>query len=119
MFRIDYVESADPIVGLLKSRPHEIFNRPYAGYLIFLFGITDPSVANWMRSHLIALDSLTGPETSQVSSSQKGLESGHGSLRRKHEDGTGARCVGMEALSFQRHLVRHLADGERRDCKVG
>ena len=100
MFRIDYVESADPIVGLLKSRPHEIFNRPYAGYLIFLFGITDPSVANWMRSHLIALDSLTGPDIAGVVFAKRvGVRARVTSQETRRRDGRKVRRDGSVELS--------------------
>jgi hypothetical protein len=39
---------------------------PYAGYLLFLFGIADATAASWMREQLVALDSLTGPDIAGV-----------------------------------------------------
>ena len=66
MFRVEYVYTADPLVDLIRRSPHEIFRRPYAGYLIFLFAKADACVANWMRDELISLDSLTGPDIAGV-----------------------------------------------------
>jgi hypothetical protein len=66
VFKVEYVESADPLVAILRSEPHTVFGRPYAGYIIFLFGNTDSEVCSWIRDQLITLDSLTGPEIAGV-----------------------------------------------------
>jgi hypothetical protein len=60
MFQIEIVESADPVLRLLRSSPHEIFDQPFAGYALFLFGESDEGVATWFARSLVSLDSLTG-----------------------------------------------------------
>jgi len=69
MLILTYYRSVDPVVELLKegfmaaqkrrnkSAPVE---RPYAGYLLFLFGSADEDIATWFARNLVALDSLTG-----------------------------------------------------------
>lgn len=66
VFEIEYFESADPLVRLLQSDPSSVFGRPYAGYLIFLFGSADVETSGWIRANLAALDSLTGPDIAGV-----------------------------------------------------
>jgi hypothetical protein len=60
MLRVNYYRSADPVVRLLKEGRAGIFDRPYAGYLLFLFGNADEDIATWFARNLVALDSLTG-----------------------------------------------------------
>jgi len=57
--RVRY-HSVDPILRLLRERPALTFDRPYAGYLLFLFGQSDEAIATWFSRNLVALDSLTG-----------------------------------------------------------
>jgi len=65
----DYViESADPLVNIVKTSPWTVFARPYMGYLLFLFGDADRETASWIRDNLQALDSLTGPDIQAPSS---------------------------------------------------
>jgi hypothetical protein len=61
MLMIEYLNSVDPLLRVLRSRPEEVFGRRYAGYLIFLFGVSDEEFATWFTKNLISLDSLTGP----------------------------------------------------------
>lgn len=58
----EVAESVDPILKLLRSRPDEIFKRPFAGYALCLFGAPDEGVANWFARTLISVDSLTGED---------------------------------------------------------
>lgn len=44
----------------LKTSPSEIFGRPYAGYLFFLVGSPDIAALEWLKTNVLALDSLTG-----------------------------------------------------------
>jgi hypothetical protein len=60
MLRVNYYRSADPVVRLFKEGCAGIFERPYAGYLLFLFGNADEDIATWFARNLVALDSLTG-----------------------------------------------------------
>lgn len=57
--RVAY-RSVDPVLRLLREHPALTFDRPYAGYLLFLFGQSDEKVATWFSRNLVALDSLTG-----------------------------------------------------------
>lgn len=63
---VDQYDSADPLLHILRTDPSAVFGRPYAGYLIFLFGSADAAVAEWIRSNLVALDSLTGSDVAGV-----------------------------------------------------
>jgi hypothetical protein len=62
MLIVNYYRSADPVVRLLKQGRSVVRERPYAGYLLFLFGsgTGDEGIATWFARNLIALDSLTG-----------------------------------------------------------
>ncbi len=60
MLIVKYYRSANPVVRLLKEGRSGIFDRPYAGYLVFLFGSADEDIATWFARNLVALDSLTG-----------------------------------------------------------
>ncbi len=62
MFTVEYVEGADELLDIIKSSPSDIFNAPYTGYLLFLFGETDSETADWIRYNLRSLDSLTGTD---------------------------------------------------------
>ena len=62
MIQVDILRSADPILKLLRSRPHEIFNKPFPAYALFLFGAADEGVATWFARTLVSLDSLTGDD---------------------------------------------------------
>ncbi|MQW55278.1 hypothetical protein [Sinorhizobium meliloti] len=88
MFTVEYVFSTDPLVGLIQKSPWEIFGRPYAAYIIFLFGEADPHASAWIRNNLVALDSMTGPEIAGVIFAKSvtikaRLESGRGGARRQ------------------------------------
>jgi len=48
------------LLEALRSDPSEVFGRPYLGYLLFLVGGNDLAALEWLRSHLVSLDSLTG-----------------------------------------------------------
>jgi hypothetical protein len=60
MLRINYYRSADPVLRLLREGRSGVLERPYAGYLLFLFGNADEEIATWFARNLVALDSLTG-----------------------------------------------------------
>jgi hypothetical protein len=60
MFTVEYVDSVDPLVGLVQTDPGAIFAKPHMGYLLFLFGEADRETAEWIRRNLRALDSLLG-----------------------------------------------------------
>lgn len=62
MFTVEYVDSVDPLIGIVQTDPSAIFAKPHMGYLLFLFGEADPEVADWIRQYLRALDSLLGPD---------------------------------------------------------
>ncbi|HJX83142.1 MAG TPA: hypothetical protein VJ723_02215 [Candidatus Angelobacter sp.] len=57
---MNYYRSLDPVLGLLKKGRWSSSERPYAGYLLFLFGKADEEIATWFARNLVALDSLTG-----------------------------------------------------------
>ncbi|MBB3133626.1 hypothetical protein FHS26_001339 [Rhizobium pisi] len=66
MFTVEYVLSSDPLVGLIQDSPWDIFGRPYAAYLLFLFGEADAEASDWIRNNLRALDSVTGRDVAGV-----------------------------------------------------
>lgn len=48
------------LLDVIRLNPEEVFGRPYAGYLLFLVGGADAEALDWLKTHLVALDSLTG-----------------------------------------------------------
>ena len=60
MFAIEYFESADPVFDALQKQRSALLERPYAGYLLFLFGNAHEDIATWFARNIVALDSLTG-----------------------------------------------------------
>ncbi len=48
------------LVDAIRLTPEEVFGRPYAGYLLVLIGAADIAALEWLRTHLVPLDSLTG-----------------------------------------------------------
>jgi DNA-directed RNA polymerase beta subunit len=48
------------LLDALRSSPEDVFGRPYAGYLLFLIGGADVEALEWLKQHLVPLDSLTG-----------------------------------------------------------
>jgi hypothetical protein len=62
MFTVEYVDSVDPLIGLVQADPSAIFAKPHMAYLLFLFGEADRDTAEWIRGNLRALDSLLGPD---------------------------------------------------------
>lgn len=66
MFTVEYVLSSDPLVDLIENSPWDVFGRPYAAYLLFLFGEADAKASDWIRDNLRALDSVTGHDVAGV-----------------------------------------------------
>ena len=60
MLSVNYYRSTETVLRLLKQGHSAVFERPYAGYLLFLFGNADEEIATWFARNLVALDSLTG-----------------------------------------------------------
>lgn len=46
----------------LSTSPMEVMNRPFLGYMFFLFSEVDRGVWSWFREHAPSLDSLTGED---------------------------------------------------------
>jgi hypothetical protein len=59
-FHVRLKEDDERLLRFLKTSPSDVFGRPYAGYLFFLIGGADTVALEWLRKHLVALDSLTG-----------------------------------------------------------
>jgi len=59
-FHVTIREGDRQLLKALRNNPSEVFGRPYAGYLLFLVGGNDTAALDWLRSHLVSLDSLTG-----------------------------------------------------------
>jgi len=59
-FHVTLKEDDSRLIQKLRSDPSEVFGRPYAGYLLFLIGGTDDKAVEWLKRHLVSLDSLTG-----------------------------------------------------------
>jgi hypothetical protein len=59
-FHVTIREGDRQLLKALRSNPSEVFGRPYVGYLLFLVGGNDTAALDWLRSHLVSLDSLTG-----------------------------------------------------------
>ena len=62
LIELSFVDSADPALWLLRSSSHEVFESPFAGYALLLFGAADEGVAKWFADSLISIDSLTGKD---------------------------------------------------------
>jgi hypothetical protein len=65
-FRIEIDKNTQRLLGKLRTSPIEIFEKAYAGYLLFLFGGADENVLTWFSRHVVALDSLTGEHVAFV-----------------------------------------------------
>jgi hypothetical protein len=62
-FRVDVADRSDrALLKLLRSRPSEVFGKPYLGYLLFLTGGADRNILEWVAANAVNLDSLTGDD---------------------------------------------------------
>ena len=59
-FHVTLREDDRHLLDVIRLNPAEVFGRPYAGYLLFLVGGADVGALEWLRTHLVPLDSLTG-----------------------------------------------------------
>jgi hypothetical protein len=59
-FRVEIDQDTSMLIHVLRSKPEDIFGKPYAGYLFFLAGNYDKEILTWFTKNLLALDSLTG-----------------------------------------------------------
>jgi hypothetical protein len=66
MFEVTIVSSADPALKVLRSRPDQIFGKPFCGYAIFLFSAADEEIATWFSRQLVALDSVSGDDVALI-----------------------------------------------------
>ena len=62
MLQLEFLNSVDPAMRLLRSSSHELFERPFSGYALLLFGAADEGVATWFARSLVSIDSLTGDD---------------------------------------------------------
>jgi len=59
-FHVRLKSDDERLLRFLKLSPSDVFGRPYAAYLFFLIGGADTAALEWLRKHLVPLDSLTG-----------------------------------------------------------
>lgn len=63
---ISNISSNDPVLNILQTDPESLFDKPFSGHIIFLFGELDEEIATWFSRAIISLDSLTGDDIACV-----------------------------------------------------
>ena len=111
-FGIQVSSDVRQMLSDLSLKPHQVFQKPYAAYMLFLFEEVDEHAWSWFGRHAKSLDSLTGPDVAFAVFSHRTrfrIEVPHGGEQRRPEQKT--LLLGDEALHETYSVDRLIKSG--------